>query len=132
MWLEISSGLAAPTIDFLLRDTNRMTLYLVTFDLHDAPQPPGNVYSGIYKDISDRFGSEYFCKDFGQFCLVRTEHGVQEVKNAVKVIIDKKSNQFSSMDLVVFSLGGEISISRGRRDEDLKEFRKFFLAVEQR
>lgn len=101
-------------------------LYLVTFDLHGAPQPPGDLYSSIYRDIKNRFGEQSFSRDFGGFCLVKSENTVQAVKNAVKSIIDRKSNHFSSMDLVVFSVGDQISISRGMKDDDLKDFRKFF------
>jgi hypothetical protein len=33
-------------------------LYLVTFDIHGAPQPPGNLYSNIYRGIERRFGGK--------------------------------------------------------------------------
>lgn len=107
--------------------TNPQTLYLVTFDLHRAPSPPGGLYADIYRGIKRRFGGKNFCKDFGQFCLVRSHETVDTVKDGVKAIIDRMSNRFSSRDIVVFSLGREISISRGRCEAELRDFRRFFL-----
>ena len=104
-----------------------MKLYLITFDLHGAPQPPGNLYVDIYRDIEASFGSKCFCKDFGQFCLVESKDHVQIVKNSVRSIIDRKSNQFNSRDIVVFSLADDISISIGHNNEALGKFRKFFV-----
>jgi hypothetical protein len=102
-------------------------LYLITFDLHGAEQPPGNLYAEIYRSIENHFGDVNFCKDFGQFCLVRSDGPASKVKEAARLAVDKKSNQFKARDIVVFSLGDEISISRGRKDDDLREFRKFFV-----
>jgi len=106
-----------------------LTLYLVTFDIHGAPSPPGNLYYEIYRGIQQRFGGEHFCKDFGQFCLVRSDEPVEIVKERAKTIIDRLGNFFSARDIVVFSVGDEISISRGRRDDELRDFRRFFVAA---
>lgn len=106
-----------------------MTLYLVTFDIHGAPSPPGNLYSDIYRDFRARFGEEDVCKDFGQVCLVRSDESMQTVKEQAKAIIDRQGNLFSARDIVVFSVGDEISISRGRHDDELREFRRFFVAA---
>ncbi len=104
-----------------------MTLYLVSFTLHGvAETPPGDLYTSIYRDIENTF--DEYCKDFLQFCLVRSENSVQEVKNTVRQIVLQRSNRFQSADVVAFSLGEEISISRGRQgDEDLRDFRRFFV-----
>ena len=104
-----------------------MALYLVSFDIHGAPSPPGNLYPGIYHDIQGRFGGQHFCKDFGQFCLVRSDMPVGSVKDSVKSVIDQRGNSFTSRDIVVLSVGDEISISRGRRDDALRDFRRFFV-----
>ncbi|WP_431266913.1 hypothetical protein [Dankookia sp. P2] len=111
---------------FSLEGCRRVTLYLVTFDLHGARQPPGNLYTDIYSDIRKQFQAVNYCKDFGQICLVRSDEDVAVVKNRVKAIIDRYGNQFSSRDIVVFSVGEEISISRGTKDEELRKFRQFF------
>jgi hypothetical protein len=104
-----------------------LKLYLVTFDLHGAAQPPGNLYGDIYQEIEKAFGKERFCKDFGQFCLVKSADPVNVVKNRVSAIIDRKANQFNSRDIVVFLLGDQISISRGHNYDGLREFRRFFV-----
>ena len=106
-----------------------MALYLVTFDIHGAPSPPGNLYSSIYRGIQQRFGGNHFCKDFGQFCLVRSDESVDTVKEQAKAVIDRLGNFFAARDIVVFSVGSDISISRGRRDGELRDFRRFFVAA---
>jgi broad specificity phosphatase PhoE len=106
-----------------------LALYLVTFDIHGAPSPPGNLYSSIYRGIRQRFGGRHFCKDFGQFCLVRSDESVDTVKERAKAVIDRLGNFFAARDIVVFSVGGEISISRGRCDDELRDFRRFFVAA---
>lgn len=105
-----------------------MVLYLVTFDLHRAPSPPGNLYSDIYHGIQNEFGRENFCRAFGQFCVVRSDDEVAKVKQRTMAIIKRNSNMFPSFRIVVFSVGNEISISRGNRDGDLRDFRRFFVA----
>jgi hypothetical protein len=93
--------------------------------------PLGDLYTSIYADIKREFGGDDYCKDFGQFCIVRSEDSVAKVKNRVRTHIVKKSNRFASMDLVVFSVGHEISISCGKLGhQDLRKFRKFFVAGE--
>jgi hypothetical protein len=104
--------------------------YLISFDLHGAQQPPGNLYSEIYRGIEEEFGAENFCKAFGQFCIVMSTNSVSEIKNKAKLVIDRKSNSFSARDIVVFSVGDEISISRGHKEDDLREFRRFFVSPE--
>jgi hypothetical protein len=106
-----------------------LTLYLVTFDIHRAPSPPGNLYSDIYRGIRRKFGGKHFCKDFGQFCLVRSDESVDTVKERAKAVIDRLGNFFAARDIVVFSVGDEISISRGRHDDELRDFRRFFVAA---
>jgi hypothetical protein len=91
--------------------------------------PPGNLYSDIYRDLRARFGEDDVCKDFGQFCLVRSNEPVQTIKEQAKAIIDRQGNLFAARDIVVFSVGEEISISRGRHDDELREFRRFFVAA---
>jgi hypothetical protein len=107
-----------------------LTLFLVTLDLHGAAQPPGNLYADIYRDIENHFGQANFCRDFGQFCLVKSDDPVSVVKDRAKRIIDQRSNSFSARDVVVFSLGGVISISRGWHDEELRGFRRFFIQAQ--
>jgi hypothetical protein len=103
----------------------------VTFDLHEVQKPLGDLYSSIYADIKRDFGGDDYCKDFGQFCVVRSDDAVGRVKNRVRRHIIKKGNRFASMDLVVFSVGHEISISRGKLGhQDLRKFRKFFVSSE--
>ena len=105
-----------------------MQRYLVTFDLQGAQQPPGNLYTDIYRDIEAAFGKSNFCKDFGQFCVVRSASPVGVVKNRVTSIINRKSNQFSSRNVVVFSVGRKIAISRGAINTGaLGFFRRFFV-----
>jgi hypothetical protein len=84
--------------------------YLVTFDLQGAQQPPGSLYTDICREIEATFGKKHFCRAFGQFCVVRSASPVGVVKNIVRGIINKKSNQFSSRDVVVFSVGRKIAI----------------------
>lgn len=114
-------------VDVVTARRASLTLYLVNFDLHGAPQPPGNLYSEIYHGIRQRFGATNVCKDFGQICLIRSDETVGTVRNWIKAIIDRMSNHFSTRDIVVFSVGGDISISRGRHDDELREFRRFFV-----
>ena len=105
-----------------------MPLYLVTFDLEKPPNPPGNLYTDIYRDIRRFFGDGDYCKDFGQFCCVRSDLPVQAVKDGVRDIINRKSNHFRSSQVVVFSVGEQISITRGYKEEELRHFVKFFKA----
>jgi HJR/Mrr/RecB family endonuclease len=107
---------------------NLVQRYLVTFDLQGAQQPPGSLYTDICREIEATFGKKHFCRAFGQFCVVRSASPVGVVKNIVRGIINKKSNQFSSRDVVVFSVGRKIAISRGPINTGaLGSFRRFFV-----
>ncbi len=76
--------------------------------------------------------TKHFCKDFGQCRLVRGDESIDIVKERAKAIIDRLGNSFAARDIVVFSVGDDISISRGRRGDELRDFRRFFVAARRR
>ena len=105
-----------------------MDRYLVSFDLVKPQSPPEDLYSSIYRDIRKNFGPDNYHKKGFQLCLVRSDLPVAEVKSQIREIILRKSNRFSSMNLVVASLGNKISISRGKSgNDDISELRTFFV-----
>lgn len=108
-----------------------MQKFLVTFDIHGGDQG-SNIYTEIYKDIKQKYGREGFCKDFGQFCIVKTAHDVAAIRNFVRDIIRSKSNRYphDSVDVVVFNVGDKIAITRGVENGKLNDFARFFRSAD--
>ncbi|WP_215769430.1 hypothetical protein [Gluconobacter sp. P5E10] len=104
-----------------------MQKFLVTFDIHGGDQG-SNIYAEIYKDIRQKYGKEGFCKDFGQFCIIKTTHDVTTIRNFVRDAVKSKSNRYpyDSADIVVFTVGDKIAITRGIENGKLNDFARFF------
>lgn len=108
-----------------------MQKFLVTFDIHGC-QPGSGIYAEIYNDIRSKYGTEDFCKDFGQFCIVRSPDNVAAIRNFVRDRINSKANRYpyDSADVVVFLVGDEIAITRNQSDGRLNDFARFFRSTD--
>lgn len=100
--------------------------FLVTFDIHGC-QPGSGIYYEVYKDLKEGCGQTGFCKDFGLFCIVRTNENVAEIQNFTRDRIRSKANGYlyKSADVVVFSVGDKIAITRGEDKGGLRDFKDF-------
>lgn len=108
-----------------------MQKFIVTFDIHGGEQG-SNIYAEIYKDISKKYGKQGFCKDFGQFCIIKTTHDVTAIRNFVRDVVKAKSNRYpyDSADVVVFTVGDKIAITCGVENGKLNDFARFFRSAD--
>jgi hypothetical protein len=108
-----------------------MQKFLITFDIHRCAQG-SNIYAELYKDIKEKYGADGYCKDFLQFCIVKTTDDIATIRNFVRDRIGSKANRYpyESADVFVFTVGDQIAITRGKDNGKMNDFARFFRSVD--